>query len=173
MKVNNVDKRHSQEHHGMSGLPEYDVWKALFQRCYNPSCKIYHRYGGRGIKVCKRWSSFTNFLVDMGKRPPGRYLYKIERLDNNGDYTPKNCIWALPAVQNRNHRRNRNLTAFGRTQCLTDWATEVGLHPSTIYQRLMAGLKPEQAITSTRFKHGGVKRQSPTMRSTVNARNIN
>ena len=80
--------------------PEYSTWLQMHQRCGNPKSTGYHRYGGRGIRVCKRWKKFTNFLADMGPRPKPITLYSLDRFPNNdGDYKPSNCRWATHKQQ--------------------------------------------------------------------------
>lgn len=78
---------------------EYRSWKAMKERCQNPNHTHFKNYGGRGITVCERWSSFEIFLSDMGARPKG---YSLDRGNSNGDYTPENCRWASRATQNKN-----------------------------------------------------------------------
>jgi len=82
--------------------PTYVAWLSMKQRCYNPKRTGYENYGGRGIRVCKRWRhSFKNFLEDMGERPEGTTL---DREDNEGNYKKSNCRWATPSEQRKNQR---------------------------------------------------------------------
>lgn len=114
--------------------PEYSAWSALVRRCTNPNNPCYRDYGGRGISVCAEWRSYDRFLLDVGKRPSPKH--SIDRIDNNGDYEPGNVRWATQSEQNRNTRRTRYITAFGKTQTLGDWAREVGIAQQTLIARL-------------------------------------
>jgi hypothetical protein len=79
----------------------YRIWSSMLERCRTPQHRAYKHYGGRGIRVCEQWLIFENFLADMGERPPGRSL---DRIDNDGNYEPSNCRWATQTEQVRNRR---------------------------------------------------------------------
>lgn len=121
-------------------------WNHAEQRCHNPNNLSYQRYGGRGIKMCERWrEAFENFLEDMGPRPSGTSL---DRIDNNGDYEPGNCRWATPEEQNNNKRTNRLITLNGVQDTVTRWARKYGIHKDTIFGRLFRGWDAQTAITT-------------------------
>lgn len=119
------------------------IWRDMHRRCYDRSRKEYHRYGGRGIKVCQRWHNFENFFADMGERPSGMSL---DRIDNDGDYSPENCRWATVKEQNNNTRANRVITFNGESKSMTQWAEEVGIKVGTIWMRLHLGWSIEETL---------------------------
>lgn len=103
MSYDNKGKANGNYKHGLSKSPSFAVWAGMRKRCLNPNDQAYKNYGGRGIKICVRWSKFENFLKDMGPRPSSKY--SLERVNNNKGYTPSNCIWATSLDQLRNTRR--------------------------------------------------------------------
>ncbi|ELY4860720.1 hypothetical protein SM110_004493 [Cronobacter sakazakii] len=118
-------------------------------RCNNPKTPEYKNYGGRGISVCERWNSFDLFLEDMGERPGG---CSIDRIDVNGNYCKENCRWATDREQKLNTRRTRNLTAYGKTMSMKAWSEETGLPYSTIKARLLRGKTTEEALCNGKAK---------------------
>ncbi len=130
--------------HGMTGTPTYNSWAGMRQRCLEPSHAAYGKYGGRGIKLDPRWLDFNNFLADMGERPSGM---SIERIDNDGDYTPSNCKWATLEEQNWNKRSTRMLEYKGETKPLFIWAREFGQKFDLVRLRLDWGWPVDLALT--------------------------
>jgi hypothetical protein len=130
-------------------VAEYRVWNHMLSRCRNPNNPAFKRYGGRGITVCRGWLSFDQFLADMGPRPPGT---ELDRINNNGPYSPENCRWADATTQANNRRSNRLITFNGKTQTLMQWAKETGIKRSTIQMRLDEyGWPLDKALTVTKL----------------------
>ena len=122
----------------------HSCWTELNARCRNTKHRQWRQYGGRGIRVCERWRKFENFLADMGERPEGMTL---DRINNDGNYEPGNCRWATQAAQTRNYSRNHMLTHRGLTLCMTEWAELLGITRSAIWQRLKRGWSVERALS--------------------------
>lgn len=138
--------------------PTYRTWASMLNRCSNPKNDDYTQYGGRGIKVCKEWQHFQNFLADMGERPKGRH--SIDRIDNDSDYTPENCRWATDNQQARNRSNNHLVTLGGKTLTLTGWSEVLGIRQSTIRRRLRVGWSPEEALTTPLGKSSKYRQRS-------------
>lgn len=130
--------------HGHAKTPTWNVWVGMIQRCSSASGKNLAGYFGRGIRVCDRWKDFENFLADMGERPPGM---QIDRIDNNGNYEPKNCRWSTPSANARNTRRNTVLTLNGVSLPVVAWAEKNGWPRHVISNRLKYGWPVERVLT--------------------------
>lgn len=137
---------------GLSKTPTYLTWNAMRRRCYLGSIGKKPAYSG--VSYCEKWKSFENFVADMGERPEGTTL---DRIDPTGDYCPENCRWETNTRQQRNKRNNRTLTYNGVTKSLHDWAEEVGIGAMTLHKRLTEyGWDPEMALfTSAYGNHKG------------------
>jgi len=125
------------------GTPTYSSWSAMKSRCNNKNATGYKNYGGRGITVCDRWDLYENFYKDMGERPTGTTLDKI---DNNGNYYKDNCRWATQKEQTNNRRTCRFITARGKTQTVSQWGEELHINSSTIIERLNRGWSEERSL---------------------------
>lgn len=129
--------------HGMEGTSSYQLWDGMLRRCLNPNHAAYPNYGGRGIGVCQRWMSFENFYSDMGDRPEGMSL---DRVDNDKGYSLENCRWASHKQQCRNTRFNRLESAFGETKPLVEWVEQFGMSYHLVHLRLRRGWSVERAL---------------------------
>ena len=132
--------------HGLSGTVEHKAWKGMRARCNNSNEPRYPYYGGRGITICRRWDKFENFLSDMGKRP--KFKTSIDRIDNEGNYTPENCHWATHTEQMRNTRNNHMITHIGITMCMKEWSEHLGIRYGLLNSRINVLKWPvERALT--------------------------
>lgn len=133
--------------HGSSRTHLYWIYTSMLQRCSNSRSESYQWYGGRGIAVCDRWrEDFRHFVADMGN-PPSRH-HSLDRIDNDGPYSPENCRWATAAEQRRNNRLVRLLTLGNATMCVKDWATHLKMPVQTLHGRLRQGWSIERALTT-------------------------
>jgi hypothetical protein len=122
----------------------------MIQRCEDAASEHFKDYGGRGIRVCKRWrESFEAFLEDMGPKPLGG---SIERKEVNGHYEPGNCEWIPQRRQTRNQRSNKRITLDGQTRCVAEWAELYGINPFLVYRRLRRGWDSQRALTTPSLK---------------------
>ncbi len=130
----------------------------MLTRCYNPRCRKYKRYGARGITVCDRWrlgdgwrTGLGCFAADMGFPPDG---CSLDRINNDGNYEPSNCRWATPKEQCNNTRRNVIVEFNGRSQNITQWASELGFTPRVLWNRIFARKwSIEDSLTRPLRKH--------------------
>lgn len=135
--------------HGKYGLSEYNSWSGMKDRCYNKNNLHYQRYGGRGIRVCKKWKySFENFYNDMGPKPSK--LYSLDRINNNKGYSKENCRWATKLEQVKNRNSVRLITFNGLTLNLKDWSRKITYNKNSnlIYGRIYNGWSDIKAVST-------------------------
>lgn len=126
---------------------EYYSWRDMRRRCLSPRAINYANYGGRGIAVCERWSTFAQFLADMGPRPTPDH--SVDRIDNTKGYSPENCRWATRVEQTRNRRTTCVLTHNGVSRTLIEWAQALGMTYPTLSARIhKLGWTVERALTT-------------------------
>ncbi len=134
--------------HGRSRTPAHISWQSMLTRCGNPNARSFSKYGALGIRVCERWAtSFEAFLLDMGERPAGT---SIDRIDPRGGYEPGNCRWATMLEQGTNKRRHVLVEHEGRTQTVSQWAREFSVSPYGIYPRIRRGIPFAEALRLAR-----------------------
>lgn len=150
-----IKETHTKHGHCNRGkvTPEYRAWQQMHRRVA-PDAPGRDRevYFDRGIKICERWASFENFLEDMGLKPSRGH--SLDRIDNDGGYSPENCRWATLSEQARNKRTNIYITYRGETKCLMDWSKELGVGHRNLYHRYHQGCSAEE-ILDTRSRVTG------------------
>jgi hypothetical protein len=143
----------------MWGTPTYRSWSGMMQRVLNPKRHNYPQYGGRGIFICERWMIFEHFLADMGPRPVGTTL---DRIDPDGPYCLGNCRWADKKQQANNTSRNVRLAYGGVTHTVTEWAKLLDLPESTLRNRLFRlGWTMERVIADVKAKRDAARKMLP------------
>ena len=135
--------------HAMTNTPTYRSWKSMRRRCLNENDSSYKNYGGRGISICRQWGEFEAFVRDMGVRPDGTSL---DRIDVNGNYEPVNCRWASSMEQSNNTRRNVFVELNGERLTLAEAARKAGVHRTTFKTRIYRGESAQQASRPTQSR---------------------
>lgn len=131
--------------HSKSKTTLYRIYTSMLRRCYDEGCPQFCDYGGRGIEVCERWrTGFEAFYADMGDRPEDKSL---DRIDNDGPYSPENCRWATRSEQANNRRDSKWVEYRGKTQTLRQWANELTLDYDLVKYRINRGWTPDEAFT--------------------------
>lgn len=129
--------------HGMKGSKTYAVWHSMRSRCKNERHPSFKDYGGRGIAIDKRWDRFENFYQDMGEKPEGM---SIDRIDNNKGYSKENCRWANSEEQCNNRRNSKLYLINGKSMSLPQWCRELSIPESTVKNRISRGMSINQAL---------------------------
>lgn len=122
--------------HGQCKTRTYKSWCSMKERCENPRHERFSDYGKRGIKICERWQDFENFLADMGERPQGMSL---GRIDNDGNYCKENCRWETRLEQQNNTRFNLLVSINGTTKTASQWASILGMDSTAMRMRIYRG----------------------------------
>lgn len=130
------------------------IYRAMKKRCYDTKSNRYDRYGARGIKICDEWLSDINAFRKWSIENGYKDGLSIDRIDNNGDYSPNNCRWVEPTEQSNNTSRTVMIEYNGKTQTLTQWANELNIPKSTLHNRLRVhGWSVERALTQPVRNH--------------------
>lgn len=134
--------------HGKSGTRCHWLWQNMMRRCYDAKNPAFGNYGGRGITVCARWHEFETFYADMGERPAG---HSLDRIENQFGYSLENCRWATRTDQARNTRANVMITRDGQTKTLAEWAELTGIPYSRLHARRRLGWGDEELFLGKRL----------------------
>lgn len=144
-----VQKRRSAEahtRHGYHGSRLYNIWSNMKGRCSTESCSFYERYGGRGITVCQEWLDNFEAFRDWALTNGYQEHLTIDRIDNDGPYSPENCRWSTEGEQARNRSTTSMITVDGITRSRTEWAEMLGIKPEALRSATRRGHNPETYI---------------------------
>ncbi len=144
--------------HGKEGTLIYTTWAQMKARCLNTKHKAYKDYGGRGITVCDRWLEFKNFYSDMGEKPKG---FSLDRINNNLGYSPENCKWSNQVQQLANRRNTAMLEYNGVVKPRTEWAREYGISWITLRSRILLGWDMHKSLTTPIDKRKASRKPKP------------
>lgn len=133
--------------HGMSKTKLYNVWRAIRDRCVNPKNKVYYRYGGRGITVCKEWFEHFETFMEWALSHNYKEGLQIDRIDVNGNYEPSNCRWVTQKENARNRESCKTINYKGKSYKLPAFAEIVGIKHRLLYERIRKGWSVEEAIS--------------------------
>lgn len=151
--LNKEISRNKMITHGYSSTRIYKIYIGIKKRCYNKNYSQFYLYGGRGITICDEWKDsfiyFYNWAINNGYKDS----LTIDRIDNNGNYEPKNCRWITQKQQNRNTRHNRLITYNNETHCISEWAEIKNLTYSSLQHRLNRNWTIEKALNTPMFHH--------------------
>lgn len=146
--------------HGMSNTKLYKVWASMKERCSRKKHKQFKNYGGRGIIVCDEWLKFEPFCQWALKNGYSVGLW-IDRIDNDGNYSPENCRFVSINEQAVNKRTNRYLIVNGEKKSVSEWARKLNIKPRVIYERLNRGFSNAEALTTINLRYLEHKRLEP------------
>lgn len=148
----------------------YSVWKSMLYRCYNPHSQGYHNYGGRGIYVCEEWKNDLESFAAWARAQHYNHTLSIDRIDNDGPYSPENCRFTDRKTQSLNRRDNVFIEAFGETKTVSQWAEDprCTVGHGALKSRLRSGWIPERAIAEP-YTESGLRAKEARLRRAIEA----
>ena len=143
----------------MSRTPLYNTWRNIHQKCLNPNSPAYKYYGGRGISVCDEWKSDFLTFYNWANANGYRDGLTIDRINNDGDYTPNNCRWVTMKEQSINKRNTVTLEYNGITKSIKEWSDDLGFKREVLKSRLKNGWSAEETLTTPSSFHNKLHRR--------------
>lgn len=153
-------RRTSTRKHGLSNYRPYYVWKDIKRRCYDETATGYKNYGGRGISMCDEWKDNVMAFCDWAHTSGYQRGMSIDRIDNDGNYEPANCVWKTMKEQGNNKRTNHIVEIGGIKRTLSEWADFAGIAYGTVYARVEKGYSGEEIIKpiEAKYRNGNAKK---------------